>query len=146
MALELDTVFLDTNVVLDHLADRLPFSESAHRIFALAEGQKLKLHVSALSFCNLYYILRKVRGHDQAVVLLAKLALLVEIALVGDREIRAALASGWRDFEDSVQYESAGGAADIAVLVTRNSRDFSGRHLRVQSPEEYILSRQVRGI
>ena len=30
-------VFLDTNVVLDHLMDRQPFAEHAHRIFALAD-------------------------------------------------------------------------------------------------------------
>jgi hypothetical protein len=30
-------IFLDTDVVLDQLADRQPFAEYAHRLFALAE-------------------------------------------------------------------------------------------------------------
>lgn len=49
-----DGVFLDANVVFDPLADRQPFAEFAHRIFALAETQTIQVHVSALTFCNLY--------------------------------------------------------------------------------------------
>jgi predicted nucleic acid-binding protein len=54
-----DKVFLDTDVALDHLADRQPFSEYAHRILALAETGELVVCLSSLSFSNLYYILRK---------------------------------------------------------------------------------------
>ena len=31
-----DKIFLDTDVALDHLADRQPFAEYAHRLLALA--------------------------------------------------------------------------------------------------------------
>lgn len=58
-----DKIFLDTNVVLDHLADRQPFAEYAHRIFGLAETGELIACVSSLSFSNLYYILRYSGGH-----------------------------------------------------------------------------------
>lgn len=57
-----DKVFLDTDVALDHLADRQPFAEYAHRILALAETGELTICLSSLSF-NLYYILRKPKGH-----------------------------------------------------------------------------------
>ena len=40
-----DKIFLDTDVALDHQADRQPFAEYAHRIFALALLGKLKLLV-----------------------------------------------------------------------------------------------------
>ncbi len=49
-----DKIFLDTDVALDHLADRQPFAEYAHRILALAELGKLTVCVSSLSFSNLY--------------------------------------------------------------------------------------------
>ena len=45
-----DKIFLDTDVALDHLADRQPFAEYAHRIFALAETGELTACVSSLSF------------------------------------------------------------------------------------------------
>ena len=38
-----DKIFLDTDVALDHLADRQPFAEYAHRFFALAEKGELSL-------------------------------------------------------------------------------------------------------
>ena len=47
--------------MLDHLADRQPFSEYAHRLFALAEIGELTVCLSSLSFSNLYYILRNPR-------------------------------------------------------------------------------------
>jgi len=146
MALEIDVVFLDTNVVLDHLADRQPFSEFAHRIFALAEAGIVRLHVSALTFCNLYYLLRKLRGHEQAIALLDKLALLVQVTEVGGRQIRSALSGGFKDFEDAVQYSSAMTMHDIVVLITRNRRDFIVGELPVQSPDEYLAWRELRGL
>ena len=144
MPAEIEAVFLDTDVVLDHLADRQPFSGIAHRLFGLAETGQIKLHVSALSFCNLYYLLRKSRGHDAAVGLLPKLALLVEISVVSDTQIRAALASGLKDFEDAVQYSSASALPKVMALITRNQRDFRPKHLPVQSADEYLASREVR--
>jgi predicted nucleic acid-binding protein len=124
-------VFLDTDVVLDHLSDRRPFAEFAHRIFALGETGRLRLHVSSLSFCNLYYILRKFRGHDGAIELLAKLARLVRITSVDEGHVRGAFAGGIRDFEDAVQYASAATIPAVTILITRNIRDFGGQPLQV---------------
>ena len=41
-----DKIFLDTDVALDHLADRQPFAEYAHRLLALAETGDLTVCVS----------------------------------------------------------------------------------------------------
>jgi predicted nucleic acid-binding protein len=57
-----DKIVLDTDVALDHLADRQPFAEYAHRIFALAETGELTICLSSLSFSNLYYILEPQAG------------------------------------------------------------------------------------
>jgi predicted nucleic acid-binding protein len=67
-----DKIFLDTDVALDHLADRQPFAEYAHRLFALAETGELTICLSSLSFSSLYYLLRKLKGHDDALDLLRK--------------------------------------------------------------------------
>ena len=57
-----DKIFLDTDIALDHLADRQPFAEYAHLLFALAETGELTICASSLSFSNLYYILRKLKA------------------------------------------------------------------------------------
>src|SRR5947209_4416879 len=102
-----DKIFLDTDVALDHLADRQPFAENAHRLLGLAETGKLILCISSLSFSNLYYILRKLRGHPDALTLLRKLKVLVRVSAVTEVEIESALSSSFKDFEDAIQYFAA---------------------------------------
>jgi hypothetical protein len=48
-----EKIFLDTDVALDHLADRQPFAEYAHRIFGMAETGEIIVCVSSLCFNNL---------------------------------------------------------------------------------------------
>lgn len=75
-------------MTLDHFADRQPFAEYAHRLFAMAETGELTLCVSSLSFSNLYYILRKLKGHEGALALLRKLKQLVRVSAVTEAEVQ----------------------------------------------------------
>ncbi|MEY2466990.1 MAG: hypothetical protein QOD03_1511 [Verrucomicrobiota bacterium] len=133
-----DKIFLDTDVVLDHLADRQPFSEYAHRLFALAEQKKITLYVSALSFSNLYYILRKLRNGNEALLLLRQLKGLVQVTSVGEKEVAAALAENFKDFEDALQSLSAKAEDGIKAVLTRNKFDFPQSVIRTESPEEFL--------
>lgn len=133
-----DKIFLDTDVVLDHLADRQPFAEYAHRLFALAETGKLTVCVSSLSFSNLYYILRKLKGHADTLTLLGQLKLLVQVSAVGESEIQSALSSQFQDFEDAIQHFSAKSEGGFNAIVTRNKADYSLSEIPVLSPDEYL--------
>jgi len=133
-----DKIFLDTDVALDHLADRQPFAEYAHRILALAELGKLTICVSSLSFSNLYYILRKPKGHTDTLALLGKFKLLVRVSTVSDTEIQSALSSGFKDFEDAIQHFAAKAEGGVSAIVTRNKSDYSAGELPVLSPNEFL--------
>jgi predicted nucleic acid-binding protein len=137
-----DKIFLDTDVVLDHLADRQPFSEYAHRLFALAEQDEITLCISALSFSNLYYILRKLKNGDEALSLLRKLKGLVKVTLVGEAEVKSTLGQNFKDFEDALQCFSAKTEKDMIVIITRNKFDFPKNLIRVESPEEFLAKRK----
>ena len=139
-----DKIFLDTDVVLDHLADRQPFAEYAHRIFALAETGGLTACVSSLSFSNLYYILRKLKGHADALALLGKLKLLVRVSAVSKSEIQSALSSSFKDFEDAIQHFAAKAEGGISAIVTRNRDDYSASEIPVLSPDEFLAKREPR--
>ena len=134
-----DKIFLDTDVVLDHLADRQPFAEYAHRLLALAETGRLTLCVSSLSFSNLYYLLRKLKGHGDALALLGKLKSLVRVSAVTEAEIQAALSSSFKDFEDAIQHFAAKAEGSISAIVTRNKTDYSASELSVLSPDEFLV-------
>ena len=138
-----DKVFLDTDVALDHLADRQPFAEYAHRLLALAETGELTVCVSSLSFSNLYYLLRKLKGHDEALALLDKLNQLVHVSAVGEAEIESALASSFKDFEDAIQHFAAKAEGGINAIVTRNKADYSASEIPVLSPDEFLALLEI---
>ena len=137
-----DKIFLDTDVVLDHLADRQPFAEYAHRLLALAETGALTICLSSLSFSNLYYILRKLKGHADALALLGKLKQLVRVSAVTDAEVQSALASGFKDFEDGIQHFTAKAEGGISAIITRNKADYSASEIPILSPEEFLAKRE----
>ena len=137
-----DKVFLDTDVALDHLADRQPFAEYAHRLFALAEKAEITLCLSALSFSNLYYILRKLVGHGEALALLGKLKQLVRVSAVGEAEIQSALANNFKDFEDAIHHFTAKAEGDVSAIITRNKADYAGSEIPVLSPDEFLAMRE----
>ena len=138
-----DKIFLDTDVALDHLADRQPFAEYAHRLFALAEIGELTVCLSSLSFSNLYYILRKLKGHADALALLGKLKLLVRISSVAEAEIQSALSSSFKDFEDAIQHFAAKAEGGISAIVTRNKGDYSASEIPVLSPDQFLAKREA---
>lgn len=127
--------FLDTNVVIDFLADRKPFSDYAAALFQSLENGRATLYVASLSFNNVYYIIRQVHGHKKALQLITLLECLVEIAPVGPTTIKDAIASAFKDFEDAIQSFAAESVPEIDAIVTRNFKDFSKSKLPVISPE-----------
>ncbi len=137
-----DKIFLDTDVALDHLADCQPFAEYAHRLFALAEIGELTICLSSLSFSNLYYILRKLKGHADALALLGKLKLLARVSAVSESEIQSALSSSFKDFEDAIQHFAAKAEGGISAIITRNKADYATSEIPALSPDEFLVTRE----
>ena len=59
-------VLADTNILLDVIQDRKPFSDSAAHVWKLVETGELVGYVSAISFNNVFYVERKNVGFDKA--------------------------------------------------------------------------------
>ena len=131
-------VFLDTDVVLDHLANREPFAEYANRLFALAEQGRISVSVSSLSFSNLHFLLRKLTGHSTAISLLVTLKRITQVAAVTEAEIEAALVSDFPDFEDAIQYFTAKAEGGITAIVTRNKNDYGQSEIPVFTADEFL--------
>ena len=134
------SVFSDTDIILDVLAQRTPFYQSAARLFSLAELGEVKIYVSALSFANLHYILRKNLPAHKVVETLRNLRKLVSVLPLDDGIVAKALDAGFRDFEDAIQYNTAL-TKGIAYLITRNIRDYPKPSLTVCTAEEFLAQR-----
>ncbi|GBR73907.1 putative PIN domain protein [Candidatus Termititenax aidoneus] len=133
----LKKVFVDSDIVLDLLCGREPFYEPAASLFDLGETGKIKLYTSALVFANVFFILRKVLGNEQAKTLLRKLELLLAVLAVDKKTVSLALNSHFQDFEDALQYFTAR-ENSLPVLVTRNSKDYQVKDIIVQTAAEYL--------
>jgi predicted nucleic acid-binding protein len=131
-------LFIDTDVIIDFLIDRKPHSREAAIIFTLIEQKKIKGYVSSLTFSNLYYVLRKVESHNKVITKLDSISRLLTILKVDQQTIKDAIASGFQDFEDSIQYNCAIDFKKIDVLITRNTKDYKNSEIPVMTPADYL--------
>jgi len=135
-------LFIDTDVILDLLADRKPFSSEAAMLFTLAEQKKIKAFTSSLTFSNLYYVLRRVEAHPKVMSKLTGLSGLLSILKVDELAVRNAIASGFTDFEDGLQYYCALDHKHIDVIITRNIKDYKNSEIPVMRPGDFLKTIQ----
>jgi predicted nucleic acid-binding protein len=131
-------LFIDTDVIIDFLIDRKPYSREAAIIFTLIEQKKLKGYASSLTFSNLYYVLRKFESHTKVISKLDSISTILTILKVDEHTIKKALASGFPDFEDSIQYFSAIENRKIDVIITRNIKDYKKSQISILTPGDYL--------
>lgn len=133
----MERVFLDTNVLLDLIADREPFADDAALIFAKAEQGIFELHVCSLSFPNIHYLVEKIKGKKKAMEAMRYLRPMVKILPVDAQCIEAAIRRNGIDFEDDIQLECAV-AADMDVIISRDNKGFSNAKIPVLSPSTFL--------
>jgi predicted nucleic acid-binding protein len=131
-------IFLDTNIVIDFLADRKPFSLFAAKLFNFSILGKAKIFVSAVSYNNIYYILRQTHSNAETVKLLNELSEITEITNVTKSIIKQSLKSDFKDFEDAIEYNCALSLAKVDFIVTRDTKDFKKSTLSIMTPEEAV--------
>mgnify|MGYP006272558667 CR=1 FL=1 len=130
-------VFLDTNLLLDVLAKREPFYAAAARIWTLAETGACEALVSAISFNNVFYIVRKARDLGAARRALVLLRDIFASVAPDQRILNQAIDSEIADFEDAIQFYSAL-HAQADYLLTRNVGDFPDGSLPILAPGEFL--------
>ncbi len=134
-------LLVDTNIVIDLLAKREPFYDSAAKLFSLADKHKLRLTISSLTFANTNYVLSGLKSAKDAREILRKFKVLVKVLSLTDKIIELALNDdGFKDFEDGLQYYSAL-ENNQEIIITRNQRDFKNSKLPVMTAEEYLTSK-----
>ena len=121
-------VLLDTNIIVDVALERQPFYTSSVQVLTFAYRGTVDAWISASTVSDIYYLVRKAKGHEATLEFLRITTSFCRIATVDQTVISNALTSSFRDFEDAVQYETAI-ANQLAAIVTRNPQDFSDNTL-----------------
>ncbi len=130
-------ILFDTNIVLDVMLDRTPFSEPASRLLSLVERGDITGFICATTVTTIHYLATKVLGKEQAQNQIKNLITLFDIASVNRTVIEDALKSKFLDFEDSVIYQSSRHVGAQAI-VTRDPKGFKKSKLPVYSPTEML--------
>ena len=132
-------VFLDTNIIVDLIADRKPFSKYSIEIFKKAEEKKIKLFTSSHSIATTHYLLKKYLEEKILRDVLYNLLDYVTVIAVDTDVLKKGLRSKHKDFEDSIQILCASTIEKIDCIVTRNTKDFRDSEILVLAPEELCL-------
>ncbi len=135
-------VFIDTNIIVDLIADRKPFSQFAIQIFKLAEHGKIKLFTSSHSFATTHYLLKKYIDEKVLRNVLFDLLDFVRIIPIDEGILKKGLRSKIKDYEDAIQMMCAGSIEQIDCIVTRNPKDFKASEISVLTPDEFCLQFQ----
>ncbi|HBB92807.1 MAG: hypothetical protein A2X22_11740 [Bacteroidetes bacterium GWF2_49_14] len=130
-------ILIDTNVILDLLAHRIPFYEATVGVFNLAAKKHISLFISALSVADTFYILRKTLGNKESLVVIRDLLSLAAILPVDQLTINQAIDSEFSDFEDAIQNQAAL-QNNMEILVTRDLTGFKSSPLPVMTPAEFL--------
>lgn len=135
-------LFIDTNIMLDLLAEREPFYLPAAKLATLADQKQITMVVSPISFATVNYLLSKFENSATSKEKLRKFKILCEVCSIDEDIVEKALNSAFKDFEDSLQYFSAL-AADCAILITRNGKDFQESMIPVMTADGYLASNNI---
>lgn len=131
-------VFVDTNILIDLIADRRPFSKFAIQIFSKAEERKIKLFTSSHSIATTHYLLKKYIDEKELRDILYSVLDYLNIVAIDQDVIKKGLKSKHKDFEDALQIISAYSIDKLDCIVTRNIKDFKGSEIAVLTPDELI--------
>ena len=131
-------IFIDTNLILDVLAERKPFFKTSKRIWEIVENGDAKGYLSATTITDIFYIIRKQLGKDNAYDIVKKILMVFNITSVTETDVRKALNLGFKDFEDALQTVCAK-KIKADYLITRNKKDFQkGAGINIVDAEEFF--------
>ncbi|MCM8813095.1 MAG: PIN domain-containing protein [Candidatus Omnitrophica bacterium] len=135
-------IFIDTDIFLDTILDRKPYSEFSNELLSYCEQNKVSGFTSSLILANIYYIIRKLANHRKAIEALRKIRVLVKVLPFTDKEIGESINAEFSDFEDGLQYFIASNHR-IECVITRNTKDFKKSNISVLTPKEFLLTLEI---
>lgn len=136
----MDSVLIDTDVIIDFFLDREPFSDFATEVLSLCERKEITGYVTPVIISNTYYILRTTAKHEKVIGKLRLLMSVLDVLSMDKKIIEHALNSNFKDFEDALQNFAAEQNQKVKVVLTRNLKDYKNSALSVMTPESYLNS------
>lgn len=131
-------VILDTNVVLDALAVRVPFADDAQHLMLAVARDEIAGYITTNTVTDIYYLLcRHYTTKEEARAKMETLFSVVGILEISVDDCHAALHSPMDDFEDAV-LACCAARNSIDFIATRNTKDFENSPVPQRLPAELL--------
>jgi len=130
-------LLIDGNIILDVLQKRVPYYENSAIIWKMCETDLVEGCVSALTFANLVYVMRKGLDAEMINEVLEKLSLIFTFEALNPSDLSAAADMRWEDFEDAIQAVTAK-RIHADHIITRNVKDFKNSEVPAITPAEFL--------
>jgi len=131
-------IFLDTNILVDIVANRFPFSKNAISIFDYCQRHKIKMYSTSHSLSTVHYIAKKVVDEKELRSIIEDLLDTISIIAVTESILKKSLKSNHKDFEDAIQIISAQSINSMDCIITRDLKDFKFSEINVYTPDEFL--------
>jgi len=130
-------LLIDTNIVIDYLADRAPFADHSEKIIVSCIEGEIKGIITASSVTDIYYVMRKIAGREKTIKMIGVLLEIFDVVKVGKPDLINAIELDMPDFEDALTSICAK-RAKADYIVTRNSKDFKYSQVKAITPKEFL--------
>ena len=130
-------VLIDGNIILDVLQNREPHIEASSKVWKLCETNLVNGYVSALTFADMVYVMRKELTPAKIYEVLKKLALIFHFTELSVSDIEKAAGKMWNDYEDAVQAATAERIC-VKAIITRNIKDYQQSKIPAFTPAEFL--------
>ncbi|HPX92820.1 MAG TPA: PIN domain-containing protein [Bacillota bacterium] len=139
-------VLLDTNILLDALADRQPWAEDACKIIRLVAQEKIDGYITANSLTDIHYLIRKHRSESVAREALDNILQVFKLIDLLGSDCQKALDLSMPDYEDALALTLAG-KAGVDFIVTRDLAFIAhGMVPETLQPGDFLEKTELRGI
>ena len=131
-------VLIDTNIIVDTIQERQPFSSDSKKILALCIEKKIDGYITAHSLCDLYYILRKDMNETERLSIINRLCKYLTVISEFQADfINVTNNPQTNDLEDGLQIICAE-KYHLDYIITRNVKDFIHSHVPAILPQDFL--------
>ena len=130
-------VFLDTNILLDIVEQRLPFYTASQAALDECDRRGFEIFVAWHGLATVFYITAKKRGEAYALEMIRDLLTWATVATVGQDEAPEALGYGITDYEDAL-IAAAASVSGVDWLITRDEAGFLKGPVAPITPGDFL--------
>lgn len=136
----LNSLFVDTDIILDIVLDRQEFFENSSKIFQQFENGEVLLFTSPSIIINAQYTGQRLIAKEKCRATISYLLNYFIILEANISIIKKAYQSKFSDIEDAIQYYTATQNDKINYFITRNIKDFKSgeNNLAVITPSQFL--------